>query len=286
MSMSLAVFGSLKAIVNYLINPPNSLNPPRPGVGIAIIVLFAILLLLIALAYFRLLSIVTFNPGYVPRGLQWYAQQEHNARVGKRNGCIRAKRRDQKDEEKAQGHSHRYDMNGEHGEHIYNGTLSTPTPTEPTSSLQDFIKRDMFVCQGDGRPVWCSKCLNWKPDRAHHCSEIDRCVRKMDHFCPWYVEEEVEAMKLRIVLFCSPVLDTILTIHRVGGVVSETSFKFFLLFAAWTAIFCIFNLIVVAYFLAEHKSEVSSISFSCCSLFNCASQGFVAFRNQQGKTRR
>jgi hypothetical protein len=32
---------------------------------------------------------------------------------------------------------------------------------------------------------YCSKCLIYKPDRAHHCSALERCVLKMDHFCPW-----------------------------------------------------------------------------------------------------
>ena len=32
----------------------------------------------------------------------------------------------------------------------------------------------------------CQKCVSssWKPDRAHHCSICDRCVRQMDHHCP------------------------------------------------------------------------------------------------------
>lgn len=43
---------------------------------------------------------------------------------------------------------------------------------------------------------------------------------------------------------------------RVGGVVSETSFKFFIQFVGWTAIYCIFNLVIAAYFLAEYKRKV------------------------------
>lgn len=31
----------------------------------------------------------------------------------------------------------------------------------------------------------CVKCESIKPDRAHHCSVCRRCIRKMDHHCPW-----------------------------------------------------------------------------------------------------
>ena len=48
----------------------------------------------------------------------------------------------------------------------------------------------------------------------------------------------------------------ILIAVRVGGVVSETSFKFFILFVAWTAVYCFFNLAVAAYFLAEYRRKV------------------------------
>ncbi|KAL8843342.1 MAG: hypothetical protein Q9170_000200 [Blastenia crenularia] len=44
----------------------------------------------------------------------------------------------------------------------------------------------------------------------------------MDHFCPW-----------------------------VGGIVSETSQKFFVLFVSWAAIYCLFAMIFIAKFVAE-----------------------------------
>ncbi|OAQ96471.1 hypothetical protein LLEC1_06927 [Akanthomyces lecanii] len=76
--------------------------------------------------------------------------------------------------------------------------------------LENFYSKDLFVCEADGRPKWCSGCRQWKPDRAHHSSEIGRCVRKMDHLCPW-----------------------------VGGMVSETCVvlsAFFLLFSGSMAL--------------------------------------------------
>lgn len=61
-----------------------------------------------------------------------------------------------------------------------------PVDMNPDSpGLENFYSKDIFVCEADGRPKWCSSCRQWKPDRAHHSSELDRCVRKMDHLCPW-----------------------------------------------------------------------------------------------------
>lgn len=44
---------------------------------------------------------------------------------------------------------------------------------------------------GAGSPVnkedWtvCSRCETYRPPRAHHCRICGRCVRRMDHHCPW-----------------------------------------------------------------------------------------------------
>lgn len=56
-----------------------------------------------------------------------------------------------------------------------------------TTGIESFYTKDVFVCQPDGRPPYCSTCCQFKTDRAHHCREVNRCVRKMDHFCPWCV---------------------------------------------------------------------------------------------------
>ncbi|VDO78198.1 unnamed protein product [Schistosoma margrebowiei] len=33
----------------------------------------------------------------------------------------------------------------------------------------------------------CNKCGIHRPPRAHHCRICRRCVRRMDHHCPWLV---------------------------------------------------------------------------------------------------
>ncbi|KAK3676979.1 Palmitoyltransferase pfa5 [Recurvomyces mirabilis] len=91
----------------------------------------------------------------------------------------------------------------------------------------EFWMRDVFVCDANGRPIWCSFCESWKPDRAHHNQDVGRCTLKMDHFCPW-----------------------------VGGVVGERSIKFFLQFLLYAMVLCLYLTIVMAYFVHERRSNV------------------------------
>ena len=49
----------------------------------------------------------------------------------------------------------------------------------------------------------------------------------------------------------------ILTSSRVGGIISETSFKFFIQFVAYASIYCLHVLVFMAIFVAEVRSQVS-----------------------------
>ena len=64
-------------------------------------------------------------------------------------------------------------------------------PDEPNDldleRLCNYAQREIFVCNDDGKPVYCEWCHGWKPERAHHSADVNRCVEKMDHFCPWWV---------------------------------------------------------------------------------------------------
>lgn len=172
--------------MDRFIRPTSSPRKPRHGAGIAILTVYSILLLLMSTTYLRLVCTILINPGYVPRGPQWY--DEHERRIKEKSL--------EKSREKS-GHARRdntSDNSNPRGFAYSNGppesgsSTTRPLAVDDTSpDLYDFYGKDVFTCEGNGKPIWCSSCANWKPDRAHHCREIGRCVRKMDHFCPWSV---------------------------------------------------------------------------------------------------
>lgn len=112
---------------------------------------------------------------------------------------------------------------GAAGNHTYiTPVLQLSIPTLPPPQLEDFHFKEAFVCDEDGRPKWCDKCNIWRPDRAHHNRETDRCVRRLDHYCPW-----------------------------VGGLVAERNMKFFIQFNSYTVLYCIHCLVIMATYLSE-----------------------------------
>ena len=196
--------------VDYLLRPSSSASThlPRARSAIAVLVVYSILLLLVGTTYSRLLYTVATNPGYVERGPQWYEKNEavatqkgmrsgavrlrgHDLRRPRRSGAERSTTRHPRDgarkpSERMSDIKNRHDSHLETFGYTAQSAASRPTVADEASpDLQEHYTKDVFVCEGDGRPTWCSSCMNWKPDRAHHCREIDRCVRKMDHFCPW-----------------------------------------------------------------------------------------------------
>lgn len=221
--------------IDYLVNPSSDfLVEPRRGSAVAILLFYYLLLIPLLVCYARLLQTITTNPGYVSRGAEWHRQREEEAARSRasRRGYHRKRRSiTEKPSHRPQSWPPGNQDTGSSGSNHSSFTTSKEHPTHHFSSNDDhssidipFWHRDIFVCNPDGRPPFCSTCLNHKPDRAHHCSEVDRCVLKMDHFCPW-----------------------------VGGIVSETSFKFFLQFLVYTALFCTMVLTTIAVFIAERR---------------------------------
>ncbi|KNG46338.1 palmitoyltransferase pfa5 [Stemphylium lycopersici] len=166
--------------IKYLINPSDDIRrdfdiQPRRATGIALIVVYALLLLFLTIAWLRLLQMIWSRPDVIPLG--------------------------DPSQEK----------------------------TETSTKGFGFDQYDAFICDYQGLPLWCDKCHNWKPDRAHHCKELGRCVRKMDHYCPW-----------------------------AGGIIGESTHKFFMQFVTYAALYTTFAWIVLAVFLAERSSEMGS----------------------------
>jgi palmitoyltransferase len=164
--------------IRYLIDPADDLRrdfnvQPRRSTGIALIVVYALLLLFLTITWLRLIHTIWSTLDVVPLGDT--SQEKEDA------------------------------------------------------STRDFAfdQYDAFICDYQGLPLWCDKCHNWKPDRTHHCKELGRCVRRMDHYCPW-----------------------------AGGIIAESTHKFFMQFVAYAALYTTFTWLVVAIFLADRNSKV------------------------------
>ncbi|KAL7979927.1 hypothetical protein Chor_004396 [Crotalus horridus] len=82
----------------------------------------------------------------------------------------------------------------------------------------------------DGSIRFCDRCQLIKPDRCHHCSVCAVCVLKMDHHCPW-----------------------------VNNCIGFSNYKFFLLFLAYSLLYCTFIATTVfKYFIKYWTTEPTS----------------------------
>ncbi|CAL8241348.1 unnamed protein product [Merluccius merluccius] len=62
------------------------------------------------------------------------------------------------------------------------GMVPLPETAIDFSDLRSQSRINERGCEG-----WtvCSRCETYRPPRAHHCRVCQRCVRRMDHHCPW-----------------------------------------------------------------------------------------------------
>ncbi|CAJ0962905.1 unnamed protein product, partial [Mesorhabditis belari] len=62
--------------------------------------------------------------------------------------------------------------------------LTDPGAVPKGNATDDYIERLQLM--NENKVVYkCQKCCSIKPERAHHCSVCERCIRRMDHHCPW-----------------------------------------------------------------------------------------------------
>uniref|UniRef100_A0AAX7VHU3 Palmitoyltransferase n=1 Tax=Astatotilapia calliptera TaxID=8154 RepID=A0AAX7VHU3_ASTCA len=95
-------------------------------------------------------------------------------------------------------------------------------------------KLPIFTRAQSGAIRFCDRCQVLKPDRCHHCSVCEMCVLKMDHHCPW-----------------------------VNNCVGFSNYKFFLLFLAYSMMYCIF----IAATVFQYFLKFWEVTF-CHSLFS------------------
>eukprot|EP00123_Amoebidium_parasiticum_P014673 comp22592_c2_seq1/m.34616 comp22592_c2_seq1/g.34616 ORF comp22592_c2_seq1/g.34616 comp22592_c2_seq1/m.34616 type:complete len:292 (-) comp22592_c2_seq1:27-902(-) len=54
-----------------------------------------------------------------------------------------------------------------------------------TTHLHSATTADAPLDQYGQRQQLCARCNAFKPFQTHHCKTCDRCIRRMDHHCPW-----------------------------------------------------------------------------------------------------
>lgn len=174
------------------------------GTGVCLLVFQIILLVLTSLAFFR----ITFTKaGYIPNQADRlrYARNDSENTLGTNASIINARYEDR---------PKTYDRRP---------TLHEIDKFQKTQTLSD---AEFYIARPDSltSPRYCHICDVVKHDRVHHCSEVNRCVKKFDHFCPW-----------------------------VGGPLGHTRYKFFFQFISYVAIYCVYTTITLGVAVSQRR---------------------------------
>ncbi|XP_030384873.1 palmitoyltransferase ZDHHC3 [Scaptodrosophila lebanonensis] len=100
------------------------------------------------------------------------------------------------------------------------GTVPLPANRLDFSDLHTTNKNNPGINPGNGHNSneWtvCTRCETYRPPRAHHCRICKRCIRRMDHHCPW-----------------------------INNCVGERNQKYFLQFLIYVAILSVYSLALI-----------------------------------------
>lgn len=131
-------------LVNYLIRDHGA-----KGSAIAILVVYFILFILMTIPWLRLVIITTFDPPYVPLGAAAIREREY----------LNDKTSGQSEEDGIGAGEYQMEKGGKND------------PDSP--GLELFYTKNVFVSEGDGRPIWCSHCKNVRVQPSKFLSRGD-----------------------------------------------------------------------------------------------------------------
>lgn len=95
------------------------------------------------------------------------------------------------------------------------GTIPLPLNRLDFSDLHNAAQKNG---SGHDPGEWtiCTRCETYRPPRAHHCRICKRCIRRMDHHCPW-----------------------------INNCVGERNQKFFLQFLVYVGVLSLYSIVLV-----------------------------------------
>lgn len=133
--------------VHHLLVKHNDISAAIP-----ILVVYFVLFLLMASSFFRLFYITTFDPPLVPLGPTAILKNGSRSRDGNKGG-------------RGDGiGGGEYDSRESSGDTSRNAAQPQRDPDSP--GLELFYTKEVFSCENDGKPKWCSHCANVRIHRA------------------------------------------------------------------------------------------------------------------------